>query len=159
LALCGRRREGGDEVKKSIAWVLLSMLCVLSFTAFAWGGEVGVGIRVILASHQAKGIDARLQDIQKNLGTLFNYSSYQLLQERSLLLSEGETDQLPLADNKELQIKLILEQGGTAEIAVEILRAGRGIFKTTAKLKKGGTLLIGGPKHEDGVLILAIAAQ
>jgi hypothetical protein len=42
---------------------------------------------------------------------------------------------------------------------VEILRGGKSIFKTTAKLKKGGTLLIGGPKHDDGVLILAIAAQ
>jgi hypothetical protein len=132
---------------------------MVSFASFAWGEEVGVGIRVILASHQAKGIDARLQDIQKNLGALFNYSSYQLLQEHSFLLSEGQTDQLPLTDNKELHIQLIQEQGGTAEIAVEILRGGKEIFKTTAKLKKGGTLLIGGPKHEDGVLILAISAQ
>jgi hypothetical protein len=146
-------------VKKSITRVLLSMVCMVSFASFAWGGEVGVGIRVILASHQVKGIDARLQDIQKNLGALFNYSSYQLLQEHSFLLSEGQTDQLPLTDNKELHIQLIQEQGGTAEIAVEILRGGKEIFKTTAKLKKGGTLLIGGPKHEDGVLILAISAQ
>ena len=146
-------------MKKLISWIFLSMFCVVSFASFAVGEEVGVGIRVILASHQTKGIDARLQDIQKNLGTLFNYSSYRLLQERSFLLSKGQTDQLPLADNKELHIQLIQEQGGTAEIAVEILRGRRGIFKTTAKLKRGGTLLIGGPKHEDGVLILAIAAQ
>ena len=146
-------------MKKSLSWFFFSMLCVVFFASFAAGKEVGVEIRVILASHQAKGIDARLQDIQKNLGTLFNYSSYRLLQERSFLLSKGQIDQLPLADNKELYIQLIQEQGGIAEIGVEILRAGRGIFKTTAKLKKGGTLLIGGPKHEDGVLILAISAQ
>ena len=146
-------------MKKSIFWVLVSMLCMLSFASFAWGAEVGVGIRVILASHQEEGIDARLEDIQKNLGTLFNYSSYRLLQERSFLLSEGQMDQLPLAEDKELHIQLLQEQGGTAEIAVEILRGGKNIFKTTAKLKKGGTLLVGGPKHEDGVLILAISAQ
>jgi hypothetical protein len=146
-------------VKKSISWVLVSTFCMISFASFAWGAEVGVGIRVILASHEKEGIDARLEDIQKNLGTLFNYSSYRLLQERSLLLSEGQMDQLPLADDKELHIQLLQEQGGTAEIAVEILQGGKDIFKTTAKLKKGGTLLIGGPKHEDGVLILAIAAQ
>ena len=146
-------------MKKSIFWVLVSMLCMLSFASFAWGAEVGVGIRVILASHQEEGIDARLEDIQKNLGTLFNYSSYRLLQERSFLLSEGQMDQLPLADDKELHIQLLQEQGGTAEIAVEILRGGKNIFKTTAKLKKGGTLLVGGPKNEDGVLILAISAQ
>ena len=146
-------------MKKLVFWLLLSTFAIVSFASFALGEEVGIGIRVILASHQVKGIDARLQDIQKNLGALFNYSSYQLLQERSFLLAQDQVDQLPLADNKELHIQLIQEQGGTAEIAVEILRAGRGIFKTTAKLKKGGTLLIGGPKHEDGVLILAISAQ
>jgi hypothetical protein len=147
-------------VKKLLLLGLLSTFFIVSVSSFALvGEEVGIGIRVILASHQAKGIDARLQDIQKNLGALFNYSSYQLLQERYLLLAEGQVNKLPLANNKELHIKLIQAQGGTAEIAVEILRSGRGIFKTTAKLKKGGTLLIGGPKHEDGVLILAISAQ
>jgi hypothetical protein len=146
-------------VKKLLLLGLLSTFFIVSFASFAMGEEAGIGIRVILASHQVKGIDARLQDIQKNLGALFNYSSYQLLQERSFLLAQGQVDQLPLAGKKELLIKLLQEQGGTAEIAVEILRAGRSIFKTTAKLKKGGTLLIGGPKHEDGVLILAISAQ
>lgn len=146
-------------MKQPISWVLLSMFFIVSFASFAWGDEVGIGIRVILASHQAKGIDARLQDIQKNLGTLFNYSSYQLLQERSFLLSERQSDQLPLADNKDLHIQLIQEQRGTAEIRVEILRGGRSILKTTAKLKKGEPFFIGGLKHEDGVLILAIAAQ
>jgi hypothetical protein len=146
-------------VKKLFLRLFLSAFAIVSFASFAQGEEVGIGIRVILASHQAKGIDARLEDIQKNLGTLFNYSSYRLLQERSFLLSEGQMDQLPLADDKELHIQLMQEQGGTAEIAVEILRAGREIFRTTAKLKKGGTLLIGGPKHDDGVLILAISAQ
>jgi hypothetical protein len=146
-------------VKKLLSLGVLSTFVIVSFASFAVGEEVGIGIRVILASHQAKGIDARLQDIQKNLGTLFNYSSYRLLQERSFLLAQGQVDQLPLAGKKELHIKLLQEQGGTAEIAVEILRGGRGIFKTTAKLKKGGTLLIGGPKHEEGVLILAISAQ
>lgn len=45
------------------------------------------------------------------------------------------------------------------DIAVEILRERKVIFKTKAKLKKGGTFLIGGPRYEEGVLILAISAQ
>lgn len=137
----------------------LSMLLFLQCPPFVLGAEVGIGVRVILASHQGETIDTRLQDIQANLGNLFNYSSYQLLQERSFLLTQGQSGQLPLAGNKDLLIKLLQEQGGTSELAVEILQSGKGIFKTTVKLKKGGTLLIGGPKHEEGVLILAISAQ
>ena len=145
-------------MKKVFLVSIVSTLFIATLSSVALGEEVGIGVRVILASHQGTAMDARLQDIQKNLDTL-NYSSYQLLQERSFLLAQGQSGQLPLAGNKELQVKLLQEQGGTAEIAVEILQGGKGIFKTTAKLKKGGTLLIGGPKHEEGVLILAIAAQ
>lgn len=145
-------------MKKLLVLGIISSLFIVSLSSVALGEEVGIGVRVILASHQEKGPDARLQDIQKNLDTL-NYASYQLLQERSFLLAQGQSGQLPLAGNKELHVKLLQEQGGAAEIAVEILQGGKGIFKTTAKLKKGGTLLIGGPKHEEGVLILAIAAQ
>jgi len=145
-------------VKKLLLIGIVSTLFMAILSSVALGEEVGIGVRVILASHQEKAPDARLQDIQKNLDTL-NYSSYQLLQERSFLLAQGQSGQLPLAGNKELHVKLLQEQGGTAEIAVEILQGGKRIFKTTAKLKKGGTLLIGGPKHEEGVLILAIAAQ
>lgn len=145
-------------MKKVLLLGIVSTLFIAFLSSVALGEEVGIGVRVILASHQGTAMDARLQDIQKNLDTL-NYSSYQLLQERSFLLAQGQSGQLLLAGNKELQVKLLQEQGGTAEIAVDILQGGKGIFKTTAKLKKGGTLLIGGPKHEEGVLILAIAAQ
>lgn len=145
-------------MKKLLVVGIVSTVFIALLSSVALGEKAGIGVRVILASHQGKALDARLQDIQKNLDTL-NYSSYQLLQERSFLLAQGQSGQLSLAGNKELYVKLLQEQGGTAEIAVEILEGGKGIFKTTAKLKKGGTLLIGGPKHEEGVLILAIAAQ
>jgi hypothetical protein len=146
-------------VKKVFFRGLVGLSFLVSLSSIAQGEEVGVGIRVILASHQEKGVDASLQDIQKKLGTLFNYSSYRLLQEHSFLLAEGQTDQLPLSGNKDLRIKLLQEQGGTAEIEVQILQGGKETFKTTVKLKEGGTLLIGGPQHEEGVLILAISAQ
>jgi len=145
-------------VKKLLIVGIVGTLFIATLSSVALGKEVGIGVRVILASHEEKAMDTRLQDIQKNLDTL-NYSSYQLLQERSFLLAQGQSGQLPLAGNKELYVKLLHEEGGTAEIAVEILQGGKGIFKTTAKLKEGGTLLIGGPKYEEGVLILAIAAQ
>lgn len=145
-------------MKKLLVLGIVSTLFIVTLSSAALGKEVGIGVRVILASHEGKAMDTRLEDIQKNLDTL-NYSSYQLLQERSFLLAQGQSGQLSLAGNKELYVKLLKEEGGTAEIAVQILEGGKGIFKTTAKLKKGGTLLIGGPKHGEGVLILAIAAQ
>jgi len=139
-------------VKKLFFLGLLSAFFITSFSTVALGEEVGIGIRVILASHEGKAIDARLQDIQKNLDTL-NYSSYQLLQERSFLLAEGELAQLPLPGKKEVRVKLLKAQGETAEIAVEILRTEK---KAKATLKKGGTLLI---VVEDDDVIVAISAQ
>ena len=131
---------------------LVSIFLVVSFTTVALGEEMGIGIRIILASHEGNDIDARLEDIQKQLGTL-KYSSYRLQQERSFLLPEGEVAQLPLSGKKEVRVKLLKAHGETAEIAVEILRTEK---KAKATLKKGGTLLI---VVEDDDVIVAISAQ
>ena len=139
-------------MKKLFFMGLLSTFLIISLPTIVLGGKVGIGIRVILASYEGKDIDARLQDIQKNLGTL-KYSSYRLLQERSFLLAEGELAQLPLPGKKEVRVKLVEERGETAEIAVEILRTEK---KAKATLKKGGTLLI---VVEDDDVIVAISAQ
>ena len=139
-------------MKKLFFVGLLSTFLIISLPTIVLGGKVGIGIRVILASYEGKDIDARLQDIQKKLGTL-KYSSYRLLQERSFLLAEGEVAQLPLPGKKKVRIKLIAERGETAEIAVEILRTEK---KAKATLKKGGTLLI---VVEDDDVIVAISAQ
>lgn len=146
-------------MKKVVFLSLLSMLSFLSCPSFALGGEVRIGVRVVLASHKGRGVHPSLHDIQKKLSNLFNYSSYQLLKERSFILARGQTGQLPLAGKKELRIRILQEGREAVDIAVEILRERKGIFKTKAKLKKGGTFLIGGPRHEEGVLILAISAQ
>jgi hypothetical protein len=139
-------------VKKVFFLGLLSTFLIISFSAIVLGEEVGIGIRVILASYEGKNIDARLEDIQKKLGTL-KYSSYRLLQERSFLLAEGEVAQFPLPGKKEVRVKLLEQRGEAAEIAVEILRTGK---KAKATLKKGGTLLI---VVEDDDVIVAISAQ
>jgi len=139
-------------VKKLLLWGFLSTFVIVSFASFAQGEGVGIGIRVILASYEGKDIDARLEDIQKKLGTL-KYSSYRLLQERSFLLAEGEVAQLPLPGKKEVRVKLLKAHGEMAEIAVEILRTEK---KANATLKKGGTLLI---VVEDDDVIVAISAQ
>jgi hypothetical protein len=139
-------------VKKLFFLGLLSTFLIVSFSTIVLGEEVGIGIRVILASYEGKNIDARLEDIQKKLGTL-KYSSYRLLQERSFLLAEGEVAQLPLPGKKEVRVKLLEERGEAAEIAVEILRTEK---KAKATLKKGGTLLI---VVEDDDVIVAISAQ
>ncbi len=146
-------------MRRTISLIVLGVLLFLLPPLVAQGREMQIGVRVILASHQGKGVDASLQNIQRKLSNLFNYSSYRLLQEHSFLLAQDQTGQLPLTEKKELRVRLLQEQGGTVEIDVEILREGKGIFKTKAKLKKGGILLIGGPRHKEGVLILAISAQ
>ncbi len=146
---------------KKTKWAILGMatiLCIFTLTPFAFGARAQIGVRVILASQQGKVVDPHLQDIQKSLDTL-NYSSYKLLHEEVFFLAKGETGQLILTGKRELNFKLLQEKAGEVEIAIEILQGSKVIFKTTARLKQGGNLLIGGPRHEDGVLILAIAAQ
>lgn len=138
---------------------LLGMLFFLYLTLPAYGEEIKINVKVILASNQGKVADKDLHDIQKKLKNLFKYSSYQLLKKQSLLIAKGKSGQIPLTEKKALHIKFLNEAGKSVEIAVEILEKGKKIFKTKAKIQKKKTLLIGGPKYKEGVLIMAISVQ
>jgi hypothetical protein len=149
-------------VKRLVSLSILSTLFLFSYQPFAFSGEVRIGVRVILASHKGTGVDASLQDIEKKLVDQLKYSSYRLLQEGSFLLAEGQTDQLPVTQKKELRIRFVQERRGSVEIDVEILKEGKEIFKSTNHIPlKGVPLVITVPRHEeeDERLFLAISAQ
>jgi len=124
-------------MKKLAFFALVGLFSLLPYPSLAHGEEVRIGVRVVLASHKGSGVDNGLQDIQRKLNDLFNYSSYRLLQERSFFLTQGQVEQLPLTKGRDLRLKLLRERKGSVEIIVKILREGKEIFKTKAKLKKG----------------------
>jgi hypothetical protein len=58
-----------------------------------------------------------------------------------------------------LETTLVGLHKGIAEIRIRVLRQGKEILNTQVRLSPGRTVLIGGPKIRDGVIIYALSAR
>jgi hypothetical protein len=138
-----------------VAFVLVLALLFVS-TAL---GQVQTRLRIIEASNVGKSIDPALRDVHDQLGSLFNFTSYRLLRDESVSLSPNRPSQINAHQGVSLEITLTKQQKKKAEYQIRILRQGSEILDTKVRLSPGQTVLIGGPKHGQGSIILAISAR
>ncbi len=143
---------------KMLAFFLVS-ICIL-FISFpsASPAQVQTRVQVIEASNVGSVIDPSLRDLHGQLGSLFRYTSYRLLKDERLNLSPNQPGTVPIHEGRSIEITQVGFQANTAEIRVRIRRDGAELLNTQVRLSPGRTVLIGGPKHGEGVVILALSA-
>lgn len=64
-----------------------------------------------------------------------------------------------MPEGKLVELTQVGLQPNLAEIRVRIRRDGADLLNTQIRLSPGRTVLIGGPKHGEGVVILALSAN
>jgi hypothetical protein len=139
--------------------IVLSVFFLLAVAAPAAFGQVQTRVRIIQASNSGATIDPSLKDIHGQLGSLFNFTSYRLLRDEGLSLSPGRPLEINAHQGIGLEIGLVRKERDVAEYRVQIKRDGREILDTQIRLSPGRAVFIGGPKHGDGTIILAITAR
>jgi len=149
--------EGADYIVKRIAFLLTAFFIISFFslpTAFA---QVQVRIRAILASNAGQEIDPSLRDVHKELGSLFSFTSYRLVRDESLNLSLNQPAKIIGRTGKAfLEATLVGLHRNMAELRLRVVREGTEILNTQVRLFSGRTILVGGPRYGEGVVIYAI---
>lgn len=126
----------------------------------AHGQTVSLQVQVIYAANQDGGVDSRLGGLAENLKKTFRYSMYQLLDAPKGSAGLNETWRTALPDNRALEITPTGAQDGQYSLTVRVLLAdGKVPVNTVVRLRRGSTVLVGGPSHQKGVLIIAISAS
>ena len=138
--------------------VVFALLLTLLFVSTALG-QVQTRLRIIEASNVGSSIDPALRDVHGQLGSLFNFTSYRLLKDESLSLVSNRPSEINAHQGVSLEIALTQQKKNEAEYQIRILRQGSEILNTKVRLSPGRTVLIGGPKHGQGSIILAISAR
>ncbi len=139
-------------------WILAAILATPSVTLYAQA-TVSLRVQVIYAANEPGGVDSRLGGLAGDLQRTFRYSMYKLLDapQGSATLNQAWTASLP--DDRRLQIIPTAIQEGQYSLTVRVLStAGQAVVNTAVRLKSGATVLVGGPSHQRGVLIIAITA-
>jgi hypothetical protein len=126
-------------------------------TLAAGADAIRLGVEVIYASNEGQRVDPSLAHVERQLRA-FRYSSFRQLGSHALVQSIGQQGTVPLPGGRTLLLAPQGISGGSVVLLASIQGGGRVLLNTELKLANGGTILVGGPVHEAGVLILAITA-
>ncbi len=121
--------------------------------------QIQTRLRVIQASSTGRGIDPSLRDIHGQLGSLFSFTSYRLLKDEIINLSTNSPAIIQIHPGRSIEINLLGYRRDTAELRLRIKRDGEDILNTQLRLSSGRTVIIGGPKHGEATVILALSAR
>jgi len=130
------------------------LFLMASFPARA--ASVRLEWRIIRASHKNTRVDPRLKDIYRDLGAIFSYSSFELLNRSQISLGPNQPVSVPLPGNKICMIKVTQITKQRVHVQIQITQNNRSVFGTAARLMNGRTLIIGGPSGGGKALIFAL---
>jgi len=134
----------------------LGLILVLLFASTALS-QMNVRLRVIQASNVGRAVDPSLRDLHGQLGSLFNFTSYRLLRENDLSLYPGLPASIQARPGRFIEVTLVRQYREDAEVRIRVIREGKDILATMVRLSPGRTVLIGGPRHAEWVIIFALS--
>jgi hypothetical protein len=144
---------------RKIPFVLLMIsLFWLALSLPAGAESFKTEVRIILASNSDQGFDPRLLDLKQDLLAL-NYQSFQLLEQSGISIEKGKTGILAIPGNRRLELTPSGFEGGKISMKVRIIEGEKSLLSTRLRIENHGTMILGGPPHEAGFLVLAVTAN
>jgi hypothetical protein len=145
-------------MKRVLVYPIIFLILVLFSTSIALG-QAQTRIRVIQASNIGHNIDPSLRDVYRELGSLFSFTSYRLLRDETLDLILNRPVTISAHPGRFMEVSLIGLRRDMAKLRIRVVREERDILNTEVRLLPGRTVLIGGPRHGEGVIIYAVSAH
>lgn len=141
------------------AIVLVALILTAHPVVVSADAPVAIDVGVVVASNEGTTMDPALSSIRDKLQSMFNYSSYRMVDRQKRTLSVGETGEFGLPGNRSMRATPVPAKGSKVRLAVQIMEGDRSLLSTTLGLTRGGMVLVGGPTYQKGVLILIISAE
>ena len=135
-------------------------IVILILPTMAFAESVQVALELIVASNKVPGIDERIEHRLGQLQSVFAFQGYQLQEEYPLTLMQDSVQVLALDNKRTLTICLTKREAHTVTVNIKITnQAGFKLLDTDVQLAFKSTLLLGGIRLQEGVLIIAITAE
>ena len=152
-----RRNPRALPFAPAIAFLLFLLL--LPAVPSGAANAVSVDVGAVYASNEGTSIDPALGTIRGKLQSMFNYTSYRMLDRKRRSLAVGETGEFELPGRRSMRATPLPSQGNKVRLSIQISDGQKNLLTTTLGLNRGGMVLVGGPSYQSGVLILIISAE
>jgi len=146
---------------KRAAVCLVSCISTLLMSSAVVYAESGCEIRIgaVVASNSGRLFDPRLASLKPQFDSLFPYSSYRLLMNDKRKVQWGSRVGFDLPGGRYLLVIPREYKEGRVSLKILLIDGSRALVDTVLALRDQGTFLVGGPRHNEGVLIIAIGAR
>ncbi len=139
-------------------WIACSGAALAQETMEVDRQAIEVHIGAVIASNTGQAFDQRLTSLRGPFDSLFRYTSYRLIREERRRVEWKREAGFELPGRRYL---LVIPRGykdGRVLLNLMLMQGRRPLLNTGIALRNHGTFLLGGPHHEDGVLIVSIGA-
>jgi len=139
---------------------LIFGLCLLACwaglpSAAVAAGKVNVKVQVVHATKANKKVDSRLGKVAKHYRRL-GYTGFKLLSSEQLSLSAKGKKTVSIAGGRRMTVAVLSKDAKRARLRVQIQGKRGKIVDTTVSVKRNGMMIVAGPRHKKGILVLPI---
>ncbi len=132
---------------------------VLAGNAPVRGRRISVHVDSVVASDTNEGVDKRLASMGQRLHSLFSYSTYRLVSHQDSQTEIGNLVSFDLPGGRILHVQPREVIGDMISMELVLFQGERPLMTTDLKLRDHGMLIVGGPRYEQGMLIISIGAE
>jgi hypothetical protein len=139
--------------------VVLVLAAARTSLAGAPPDAVNIHIDSVLAADTHEGMDARLASMSDRLRALFDYSTYRLLSRSERKTVCGKMIAFTLPGGRILHISPHAVGGGMIAMELILFQGPQPVMSTDLKLPNHGVLILGGPRYQEGMLIVFVGVD
>lgn len=146
---------------RSLALLTAGLLLIGAYSGYAHAGscDVVIHMKSVLATDIDEPVDPQLKELQNKLKLLFNFKAYHLESHRDAETQCGKMVEFTLQAGHILHVQPREIDGDMIDMEVVLFDGAKPMLITDFKLHNGGTLLLGGPRYQNGMLIVTVGAS
>ena len=143
-----------------VARTTVLTVALVAVPVFATAADrVVVQIGAVLATNTEVHFDTQLAGMRQQLETIFHYTSYQLMKRENRDVGWGDPVNFEILGGRFLRVMPKSLGGDRISLNVLLRQNNRVLMDTDFSVRGKGMVMVGGPRHGNGVLILWIGAQ
>jgi len=121
--------------------------------------KVDMEIRVVYATTSHSRVDPRLASLTRYLSHL-SFTGYELLDTQKAQVGLGSKVSFTVQGGRKVTVTLLGRDEQKARVRVQVSGANdKQLLDTTMSVNRNGTVIVAGPKYQDGILVLPLTAR
>ena len=142
--------------------VLLFSLALVSAASWLYAADsapqaVQVTVRSILAGSKSDEFDPKLKNLEQQLKPL-KHRSYRALKDETQTIPWQGSKAFDIPGGRSLTVATQEFQNDRIGLKIRLTQGDKPLIDTTVKIANKGNIILGGPPHEGGSLVLSISA-